>query len=466
MYRNSQDEFGRSFLSHHAGKMKNTNTGDRYSTDDSIGYVNIDNNPWPKMGVVIHGIVRRIETYGAFVEFIVKDKDRPRNFRGLVHISQLAPYRVETVEEIVSLEQHVFVVVLEVEGYNRFRLSMKAVNQKTGNVIEDLGTFLDQNPFQGERSRARAIDDRRSLQRKELLRKYATLWQDQPPSLKNIQMLWARSPSPPIFPSNQSIKRKEKDYDDSSSSHASEGKKSLSSESSCSSSSSSSSFSREDYRRQRRHSETTKQWRRKRRKSTCDSSNESRSDSEVIRIEPKMNQIDQKKIIAPMSIQTLDEQDLKDAQEFRKAVQGVQHESDEDNMGPMPLPQSNAAENNKSANTTYGKALLPGEGQAIAAYVQQNLRIPRRGEIGYSGDDIESYEKSGYVMSGSRHTRMNAVRIRKENQIYSAEEQRALALITMEENQQKEAQLMQDFRTMLKEKQAKRQKQNNGRVEN
>lgn len=48
---------------------------------------------------------------------------------------------------------------------------------------------------------------------------------------------------------------------------------------------------------------------------------------------------------------------------------------------------------------------------------------------------------------------MNAVRIRKENQIYTAEEQRALALITLEENQQKEASLLNDFRTMLKEKQ-------------
>ena len=47
---------------------------------------------------------------------------------------------------------------------------------------------------------------------------------------------------------------------------------------------------------------------------------------------------------------------------------------------------------------------------------------------------------------------MNAVRIRKENQIYSAEEQRALALITLEEKQQKEAALLQDFRTMLKKK--------------
>lgn len=50
-------------------------------------------------------------------------------------------------------------------------------------------------------------------------------------------------------------------------------------------------------------------------------------------------------------------------------------------------------------------------------FVQQNMRIPRRGEIGWSGEEIESLEEQGFVMSGSRHKRMNAVRIRKENQV-------------------------------------------------
>ena len=95
---------------------------------------------------------------------------------------------------------------------------------------------------------------------------------------------------------------------------------------------------------------------------------------------------------------------------------------------------------------TCGHALLPGEGAAIAQYVQKNMRIPRRGEIGWSGTEIESLEKQGYVMSGSRHQRMNAVRLRKENQIYSAEEKRALALITFEEKQQKENKIIGDFR--------------------
>mgnify|MGYP006185083051 CR=1 FL=1 len=97
----------------------------------------------------------------------------------------------------------------------------------------------------------------------------------------------------------------------------------------------------------------------------------------------------------------------------------------------------------------YGGALLPGEGDAIAMYVQQNMRIPRRGEIGWNGVEIEGLENQGFVMSGSRHARMNAVRLRKENQVYSAEEKRALALITFEEKQQKENKVVGDFRAML-----------------
>lgn len=157
-------------------------------------------------------------------------------------------------------------------------------------------------------------------------------------------------------------------------------------------------------------------------------------------------------------------EDLRQAEELKKAIQSSNNNNkdsdDEDDLdGPQPLSLSNQGDLDPngtggaaSGGNAYGKALLPGEGVALAQYVQQNLRIPRRGEIGYSSNDIESYEKSGYVMSGSRHARMNAVRIRKENQVYSAEEQRALALITMEENQQKEAKLIQDFREMLKER--------------
>jgi len=54
-----------------------------------------------------------------------------------------------------------------------------------------------------------------------------------------------------------------------------------------------------------------------------------------------------------------------------------------------------------------GKALLPGEGAAMAAYVADGKRIPRRGEIGLTSGEIESFESVGYVMSGSRYLKFN-----------------------------------------------------------
>ena len=52
---------------------------------------------------------------------------------------------------------------------------------------------------------------------------------------------------------------------------------------------------------------------------------------------------------------------------------------------------------------SYGKALLPGEGAAMAAYIAEGKRIPRRGEIGLTSEEIVDYEQMGFVMSGSRY---------------------------------------------------------------
>ena len=54
-----------------------------------------------------------------------------------------------------------------------------------------------------------------------------------------------------------------------------------------------------------------------------------------------------------------------------------------------------------------------------------------------------------YVMSGSRHSRMNAIRIRKENQIYSAEEKAALAMFNFEENRKKEQKILHDMQRLV-----------------
>ncbi|XP_055851370.1 NKAP family protein CG6066 [Episyrphus balteatus] len=100
----------------------------------------------------------------------------------------------------------------------------------------------------------------------------------------------------------------------------------------------------------------------------------------------------------------------------------------------------------------FGHALLPGEGAAMAAYIADGKRIPRRGEIGLTSDEIATFESVGYVMSGSRHRRMEAVRIRKENQIYSADEKRALAMFSKEERQKRENKILSQFKEMISSK--------------
>lgn len=115
-------------------------------------------------------------------------------------------------------------------------------------------------------------------------------------------------------------------------------------------------------------------------------------------------------------------------------------------VGPE-APISHLSQDDKPLD--YGHALLPGEGAAMAEYVKAGKRIPRRGEIGLTSDEIASFEKSGYVMSGSRHRRMEAVRLRKENQIYSADEKRALASFNQEERRKRENKILSSFREMV-----------------
>ena len=120
-------------------------------------------------------------------------------------------------------------------------------------------------------------------------------------------------------------------------------------------------------------------------------------------------------------------------------------------IGPVPDHLLKALESKTKLD--FGRALLPGEGAAMAKFVEEGKRIPRRGEIGLTSDEIVQFEDSGFVMSGSRHRRMEAVRLRKENQVYSADEKRALANFNHEARTKKEEQLMTQFRELIHSKQ-------------
>ncbi|KAF9011097.1 ras-induced vulval development antagonist-domain-containing protein [Cyathus striatus] len=130
-------------------------------------------------------------------------------------------------------------------------------------------------------------------------------------------------------------------------------------------------------------------------------------------------------------------------------------ESDGDSdveVGPVPPPKPPGGK--KFDERAYGGALLRGEGSAMAAFLQDGTdsRIPRRGEIGLTSDQIARYEEVGYVMSGSRHRRMNAVRMRKENQVISAEEKRSILKLQKEEKERREAILREEFSELVTER--------------
>ncbi|PIL35946.1 hypothetical protein GSI_01606 [Ganoderma sinense ZZ0214-1] len=128
--------------------------------------------------------------------------------------------------------------------------------------------------------------------------------------------------------------------------------------------------------------------------------------------------------------------------------------SDDDDVGPQPLGVKTTSSRAKVDERQYGGALLRGEGSAMAAFLKDgtDVRIPRRGEIGLSSDEIAAFENVGYVMSGSRHRRMNAVRMRKENQVISAEEKRGILKLQQEERERREAILREEFQQLVQEK--------------
>jgi polyribonucleotide nucleotidyltransferase len=73
----------------------------------------------PEIGKIYEGLVRTVKDFGAFVQ-ILPGTD------GMVHISELAPQRVEKVTDILKEGDTVKVKVIEIDGRGRIRLSRKA----------------------------------------------------------------------------------------------------------------------------------------------------------------------------------------------------------------------------------------------------------------------------------------------------------------------------------------------------
>ena len=83
----------------------------------------------PEVGVIYTGKVVKLMDFGAFVNFFGK-RD------GLVHVSQIAPERVNHPKDVLKEGQEVKVKLLEIDNRGKVRLSMKVVSQETGVEIK------------------------------------------------------------------------------------------------------------------------------------------------------------------------------------------------------------------------------------------------------------------------------------------------------------------------------------------
>src|SRR5205823_11235444 len=84
----------------------------------------------PELNAIYNGKVVKVVDFGAFVNFL-GSRD------GLVHISELAPQRVGKVADVVKMGDSVKVKVLGFDDRGKVKLSMRQVDQQTG---EDLGS--------------------------------------------------------------------------------------------------------------------------------------------------------------------------------------------------------------------------------------------------------------------------------------------------------------------------------------
>jgi polyribonucleotide nucleotidyltransferase len=74
----------------------------------------------PQIGRIYTGRVVRTTDFGAFVEILP-------NIDGLVHISQLDSERVEKVDDVVTVGDEISVMVTNIDGEGKIRLSRQAV---------------------------------------------------------------------------------------------------------------------------------------------------------------------------------------------------------------------------------------------------------------------------------------------------------------------------------------------------
>lgn len=77
-----------------------------------------------EVGKIYTGKVKRIEEYGAFLEI-------GPNVMGLLHISEIANYRIRNIRDVIKEGQELEVKVIDIDEFGRIKLSRKALQPST-----------------------------------------------------------------------------------------------------------------------------------------------------------------------------------------------------------------------------------------------------------------------------------------------------------------------------------------------
>jgi polyribonucleotide nucleotidyltransferase len=99
-----------------------------------------------EVGKVYNGKVVRIEEYGAFLEILP-------NIVGLLHVSEIAHYRVRSVRDVLKMGQMLEVKVISIDEDNKVRVSRKALEERPAGLPDsDQGTEHHPRPRPHDRN--------------------------------------------------------------------------------------------------------------------------------------------------------------------------------------------------------------------------------------------------------------------------------------------------------------------------
>lgn len=93
----------------------------------------------PEMNHIYHGKIVKLMEFGAFVNLF-------GNSDGFLHISEIAQEKIANINDVLSEGQKIWVKVIGTDQRGKVKLSMRVVNQETGEALEGMTAEVSEKP--------------------------------------------------------------------------------------------------------------------------------------------------------------------------------------------------------------------------------------------------------------------------------------------------------------------------------